>query len=428
MFGLSRRIRPRRIRSNSKGTPRQLRHETLESRRLLAGDVTVAVNASGDIMVTGDGQDNIITITESLTGISIAGTATNIVFNGETASIQEIPTSGTGNVDRDLILQMGGGDDNVEVNLVHVGRTLKASLNSGSDELSLSDSTVTNHLRLNGGSDEDFVEISASNVSGSVTFNGNSGNDELQASGLDVYSNFTFNGGDGDDNLATTALDMHGNTATAIGSYGEDSMVVDASNATIDCQGDDGADVITLTGSSLASVNIDGGSGPDSVTVDNADVVGNLDVHLRATDDLSTDTARVISSLITGNLALRGAAGTQIVSVEQLTMISGSLTIALGGGADVANVESSSVNGRTTINTGSGADNVSLLDGAFNLQVDILLGGANDLFFTGASDLFDSFLNVEGGNGSTDQAMVSNDLLAGARFDSIELLDIFPGT
>ena len=40
--------------------------ESLESRQMMAGDVQVNVNSSGDLMITGDTQDNNIQIIQSM--------------------------------------------------------------------------------------------------------------------------------------------------------------------------------------------------------------------------------------------------------------------------------------------------------------------------------------------------------------------------
>ena len=136
--------------------------------------------------------------------------------------------------------------------------------------------------------------------------------------------------------------------------------------------------------------------------------------------------AQIGQSSISGNLAIRGAAGGQLASIQEGSEIGGSLTIALGGGEDIAILDTSTVNGVANIITGSGEDNVTIADSTLNSVLNVSLGGSNDVFLTGNEDSFGAPINVDGGNGSADQAMVTAQIFGGAAFDNIEQLDIFP--
>jgi hypothetical protein len=156
--------RPRR-----KGRP--CKFETLETRNLLAGDVTASIH-HGDLVIKGDNLANGITITAGttagtvvVTGVNAGGSATNV--NGTANGAVTL----SGFTD-DLKINMKGGDDTVTITGLTVpdkaklkggdgddtftidGSTfakLKTSLGHGDDTLDISDTTVSVKTRLNGG-------------------------------------------------------------------------------------------------------------------------------------------------------------------------------------------------------------------------------------------------------------------------------------
>jgi hypothetical protein len=156
--------RPRR-----KGRP--CKFETLETRNLLAGDVTASIH-HGDLIIKGDNLANGIEITAGatagtvvITGVNAGGSATNV--NGTANGAVTL----SGFTD-DLKINMKGGDDTVTITGLTVpdkgklkggdgddtftidGSTfakLKTKLGHGDDTLDISDTTVSVKTRLNGG-------------------------------------------------------------------------------------------------------------------------------------------------------------------------------------------------------------------------------------------------------------------------------------
>ena len=98
--------KPRKNRKRAQRRQRRLRVESLENRRLLAGDVTVGY--SGDsLIITGDFDDN---------NISIEGTADGVVkITGNGTTINGVNSPFEFPLDQDLRISMGDGNDTVDI-------------------------------------------------------------------------------------------------------------------------------------------------------------------------------------------------------------------------------------------------------------------------------------------------------------------------
>src|SRR5262245_27198229 len=100
---------------NQPRTARRLGLENLESRQLLAGDVTVSVSG-GDLTITGDGAANGVLMFQlgdgqyRIAGVRQVGAATRIRLGNSTASYQTV----TGVTD-DVVINLQGGNDRVTV-------------------------------------------------------------------------------------------------------------------------------------------------------------------------------------------------------------------------------------------------------------------------------------------------------------------------
>jgi hypothetical protein len=125
--------------------------EGLERRNLLAGDVAVAVD-DGDLLITGDDADNQIMIVqtgdEEYTVTGLDGT----LINGEDEYVAE-------GVDDDVHIEMGDGDDAVEIVETEVPDDLNVSLGSGDDALSVQLVTVNDDMEVDGGGGDDAVRV-----------------------------------------------------------------------------------------------------------------------------------------------------------------------------------------------------------------------------------------------------------------------------
>ena len=91
--------------------------ERLESRQMMAGDVTAFFNSSGDLIISGDNASNrvLVEYTDNdvrVTGFYAEGNTT--INEGQGSTILTTPESGI----RDIKLNLRGGNDTIEFSRV----------------------------------------------------------------------------------------------------------------------------------------------------------------------------------------------------------------------------------------------------------------------------------------------------------------------
>ncbi len=192
-------------RHRHKGRP--CRFESLEDRRLLAGDVTARI-VHGDLVIKGDNLSNGITITAGptagtvvVTGVDAGGSATNV--NG--ASNTAVSLSGfTG----DLKVSMKGGDDTVSITDLTVPGKAKLKGGDGNDKFTLDGVTVDRSLGAYLGSGDDILSMTDGEVTDKTNIKGRSGGDDVTIE-HSTFSKLSVSLGRGDD-----TLDISGSTAS----------------------------------------------------------------------------------------------------------------------------------------------------------------------------------------------------------------------
>jgi len=122
---------------------RKLRLESLESRCLLAGNVTVKV-AGGNLFITGDNNDNVVLVAgtgtsgqylvEGLT--DSAGLPTNIRYNGTNNS--SVIVSG---VKHSINVDLKGGDDAFGLTNANVKNDVNIEMGAGNDLVAIGSSS-----------------------------------------------------------------------------------------------------------------------------------------------------------------------------------------------------------------------------------------------------------------------------------------------
>ena len=218
-------VRPRKV-------GRRWSFESLEERRLLAGDVTAKIDG-GDLVIKGDDLANGIVITAGatagqvvITGVNAGGSATNVngTANGavtlsgftgklkikmeggdDSVSITDLETSGKAKI------KVGDGDDTLEISDATFNRSLKAKLGDGADTISVESTTVVGKTKVSGKRGDDEATITDSTFSKLGVSLGKD-DDELTVSGTTVSEKTRFNGrggdntytDDGDNSLADT--------------------------------------------------------------------------------------------------------------------------------------------------------------------------------------------------------------------------------
>jgi hypothetical protein len=177
--------------SPSRRGPRRRFHQVvqaLESRTLLAGDVTAIVD-DGNLTLTGDSEDNLVDVlvvdgdivVQGLDGTSVNGSSDPFVaFDGSTT------------VPGDFVARLAGGDDTLRlfgdftisgttrirdfkgalrlgVTDVTFGGNLHIASGNSADELSIAGSTLAGDLWIKAGGDENLVSIFESSVEGKTS-------------------------------------------------------------------------------------------------------------------------------------------------------------------------------------------------------------------------------------------------------------------
>jgi hypothetical protein len=168
--------RPRRSRQ-------QQMVETLESRTLLAGNVTAVVE-DGDLRITGDAEDNLVDVMVVNGDIVVQGVDGTTV-NG--SSDPFVAFAGTTTIAGDLEARLRGGDDTLRLfgPLTVAGRTsvrdhrgvtrlgitdvtfardVRVTTGRGADEVSIAGSTFARDLRINADGGDNLVSIFESTV------------------------------------------------------------------------------------------------------------------------------------------------------------------------------------------------------------------------------------------------------------------------
>ena len=251
---------------------RKLRVESLERRRLLAGDVAVEV-VDGDLVVTGDDLDNEITIEQTGSGEYEVTGLDGTTVNGETDFVAE-------GVDDDFRISMGGGGDSVSV----IGET-----------------TVPDDLEIETGAGDDDVEIrDAVHVGDDVEIETDGGKDTVRIGG---------GGGDeGDDG----GVRIDGETEIETGA--DDDSVDIRNNVDIgddlEIETDDGMDTVRIVGGE-GGVRVDGET--EIETDDGDDTVNITDVLFAGAFELETgdddDEAVICSNTFESDVELDGEDG-----------------------------------------------------------------------------------------------------------------------
>ena len=356
---------------SAKGVGRKrLELEVLEERIAPTGAVDLDV-VGGTLVITGDGLDNSITITQSGLGdheYRIEGLDGTTVDGGAAVTIP--------NVTKGVILSMGAGHDSVVFDTA----------------------TVEGPLVFDGGDGDNTLETTAVQMNGAVTITNGTGSDRINLDGS-IGGNLTITNGDGDSDVRIFAP-VTGKVSVTSG-LGDDRVILD--------------------GGATGNVDVSFGMGEGSLSM-NATVGGNLTV--RSLDGLlevsllemgvrkvsiahgSGDSNIDITDVdIVGGLAVTNTTGTHILTVDSDSTIAGATKITNGDGDSTTTFSSPVINGSVKITNGAGYDaltvsNVTGTGGAWSATNG---DGGSETSFN--SVLITKALKLSNGNGLNDAYM-----------------------
>lgn len=139
--------------------------EALESRTLLAGDVTAVVE-DGDLTLTGDGEDNLVDVMVVNGDIVVQG-VDGTTING--SSDPFIAFAGTTTMAGDLEARLRGGDDTLRLfGPLTIAGTTHVRDHRGATRLGITDVTFERDVWIQTGRDADEVSIAGSTFAGDL--------------------------------------------------------------------------------------------------------------------------------------------------------------------------------------------------------------------------------------------------------------------
>ncbi len=296
---------------SSKTTSRHLRVEALETRRLLAGNVTAEVSRFGNLLITGDADSNDIQIAVDPV---IPGRVT-IASGTDLTTINGLATEQTFQTRRDIRIDMNDGDDSVEVEGNDFGSATRNFIYDGGDGTNSLDVgsyivpgivQITNGDKLGSGGFFD-VNLAAMVVGHDVTIHNGDGDWEVQIDGSTIGGDVRITNGDGN-----TLVTGEGNNV--LGKYfiknGHGFHMINGFNTSL-IAGD---------------VEIKNGAGGGEIFVGAQRIGKDLLIYTEDATDIE------ISSSIGDDVRIRNGEGTGSIRLES-TDIGDDLYIETGGGA-----------------------------------------------------------------------------------------------
>jgi len=276
--------------------------EALEDRVLLAGNVTVAFNAAGDIVVSGDNAANQIEFQD----LDADGSYTIVGLNGTTVTASAaVINAGIFDADDTDNTVLGAG--------VAAGDTLIVNLGKGNDELYVIDSGVAGDLaagvnfKVNMGAGNDFVGV--------------------YGAGAIIVDNVNIDLGAGDDELVLAQFDA--TKVSVSGAAGNDDITLVSFTADkADVSGGAGSDLISVENALIGELRVDGGAGKDGIQLEFLTVD-----HAKITLGGAKDGASISDSIFNLSFTLKGGAGADNVEIGN-SDFNGVNRLTGGGGKD----------------------------------------------------------------------------------------------
>ena len=343
---------------------RRLVLEPLERRMLLSGNVTVLVSGV-DLIVTGDGDDNNIRISQdgllytdqfelsSPDGTTINGGVGPRVFDG---------------IFGNIIINMGGGSEVVEIEDCTVPGEIVFNGGSGDNSLTIDPTTVNGDIHITNGVGFDYTQFFDVTVGGSITiangiggsfigFNAPPGTNEIAGS-------VTITNGTGIDELIMIETEVLGNLTVNNGNGG-------ALPFALPIDGEVDGSITLIEGSHIGgTVSITNWNGVDEqgffgIQVDGSVVVNN------GNGGILLDGDGALGALLVDEIPFDGSL-TQIEGV----LIQGDLIIKNGNGIDEQSFDEFLIGGNVLVDNGNGATGivVTTADGGFVSGSETMIG------------------------------------------------------
>ena len=383
--------------TNRKGNPRTEHRvhptlELLESRRLLAGDVSVEV-VDGNLVMRGDRASNQIEvrkISDGTAALAIIGLAGE---DGVPTTVNGAERIAVDGVTGDVIAAMYRGDDLIYIHDADLPGAVKIRMGTGNDTVLVGGlprtgepvpepvpADVIDAFFERNAESVDIAdpipvdpvpvvpilprEIANVTVAGSVSIATHGGQDRIGMGSVDVAGNLNIASGSRDDFL-TLGLNELPRPA------GED-----------DPNGVDGESTISLPLNVRGNMNLHTGGGADFAWLEALHVGQNLRINLGAGDDaLGYDQGR-----IGGNFSILGSFGDDLIGLAHL--VADQIAIRTGHGDDGVGLAAVRAQ-RLGVGLGTGNDRMRISDSAARIARFHGGSGTDSLEFQGENELHD---------------------------------------
>ena len=278
---------------------KQFSLESLEKREMMAGDVSVAVS-NGDLLVQGDANDNFVEIYRLSSGnirVQGIGTTVNGRSNQSFAVTDDIFVTMqqgendvvfrnyNGGVRADWVrINMGNGDDRVDINGLHARGDVEIFTWGGDDDIQIENSSVGSQLfdredlRIRSGSGNDYVKMFNVLSFGDVdidTFDNvfADEDDRIDLQRLTVFDDLRIDTGGGDDDVFVRFSTIHDDLAINTGG-GSDYAWLDQNDEIndLDVNMGTGNDTAVVYRTEARRADLNGGTGFDRLFTFNNDI------------------------------------------------------------------------------------------------------------------------------------------------------------
>ena len=354
--------------------------EPLESRRMLAAQVTVG--PTGDVTVLGTANDDTIAVFQDVTvkvsdGLLVQDTGLTEINNLNISTLggnDTVVLQGL-NITRFATINTGAGDDLVVTNDISVLQNVFVATDAGNDTV-LFGGQVAQNLTILTGSGNSTVSLGSPStaflVGGNVTVTGGTATDVV-VSGLyglptTIGGNLHVTTSSGDDTVVLGLNSCEGEPEAAF--QGQACTLIGGHLVVLGQAGDDTIVIgVNDTVNVGKNMTLTGDSGEDLLAVTAADVQGNASVL----GGVGANILFVTNTVVNGDADLMGGANSDVVAVQNSTFHEDLRILTLGGDDTVAydagSVVISSGLPRLTIDGGTGANDALLAQGtAFQLE------------------------------------------------------------
>ena len=369
---------------------RALSVEQLESRMLLAGNVTASLSTTGDLWIEGSSDDDWLELKRIGIGQWEAIPANNTTLNGSlgpqifrvrrdiNVNLHEgndsVGIKGQGVKKladiNSITIKAGSGIDLVVVENLALRSDLKMMGEADDDQLYLQNVAVPRSLVVEGNTGQDNVVLTNAAVSGDVSVNTGEQDDRITLNDGNYKQNVTLVGGPGNDNAYIFGSKINKNIQIDLGSTDEeehDLLDIRRLSAGNDLQVFVGAgsDYLTIINAAIGrNVRVVGDKGPDVFSIGVSRVSGSMEIDMGYPGFLETDDVTVFSSNVGGSLRVTTGDGIDRIALASSVFKKG-IEISMGVGNDTFEAHLLQALDRFYLDMGSGGDNVSVRDSTF---------------------------------------------------------------